>query len=210
MKFLSFSGLGGLHEHMSIRLPSGKFKHWCRTTVNKHNCCMKFGMNLTWHGFVEEIILEFLLQDHEHGHMQHGVPCVGGSRIPPWHQPKRYQQPRISVLEFCVQAAEESWGQVWWIWLCWVIGRVTCRLKKSMTRAKREPLKWSFCSFLQKSGVFHSGRHLETLFCSSCFSIEKTWTVTIFKHFSLSEIILWQLAQARCYQPASLFEGFHH
>ena len=53
---------------------------------------MKFGMNLTWHGFVEEIILEFLLQDHEHGHMQHGVPCVGGSRIPPWHQPKRYQQ----------------------------------------------------------------------------------------------------------------------
>lgn len=90
--FCHLCGLGDLHEHMSIRLPSEKIKHWCRTTVNKHNCCMKFGMNLTWHGFVEKIILEFLLQDHEHGHMQHGVPCVGGSTIPPWHQPKRYQQ----------------------------------------------------------------------------------------------------------------------
>ena len=35
-------------------------------------------------------------------------------------------------------------------------------------------------------------------------SVEKTWTV------SASEIRLWKLAQARCYQPVSLFKGFQH
>ena len=41
-------------------------------------------------------------------------------------------------------------------------------------------------------------------------SVEKTWTVTIFNHFSLSEIRLWKLAQARCYQPVFLFKDSHH
>ena len=35
-------------------------------------------------------------------------------------------------------------------------------------------------------------------------SVEKTWTV------SDSEIRLWKLAQARCFQPVSLFKGFQH
>ena len=35
-------------------------------------------------------------------------------------------------------------------------------------------------------------------------SVEKTWTV------SDSEIRLWKLAQARWFQPVSLFKGFQH
>ena len=104
---------------------------------------------------------------------------------------------------------DESWRQVWWIWLCWVIGWVMCWLRKSMTRAKREPLKWNVCSFLQNFGMFHPGRFRNSpLF--KLFSVAKTWTVTIFNHFSLREIILWKLAQARCYQPVSLFQDSHH
>ena len=42
------------------------------------------------------------------------------------------------------------------------------------------------------------------------FSVEKMWTVTIFNHFSLSEIRLCKLARTRCYQPVSLFKDFHY
>ena len=38
----------------------------------------------------------------------------------------------------------------------------------------------------------------------------KTWTVAIFSQLSLSEIRLWKLAQARCYQPVSPCKDFHH
>ena len=105
---------------------------------------------------------------------------------------------------------EESWWQVWWIWLCWVIGWVKCWLRQSMTRSKREPLKWNFCSFLQKFGMFHSGRHLETVSCSSFFQYKKHGQKLslIFNHLSLSEIRLWKLAQASWNQPVSLFKDF--
>ena len=78
-----------------------------------------------------------------------------------------------------------------------------------MTRSKREPLKWNFCSLSQKFCMFHSAAFRNSVLFK-LFAVEKRGTVTIFNHFSLSEIRLWKLAQARCYQPVSLFKGFHH
>ena len=57
--------------------------------------------------------------------------------------------------------------------------------------------------------MFHSAAFRNSVLFK-LFAVEKRGTVTIFNHFSLSEIRLWKLAQARCYQPVSLFKGFHH
>ena len=58
-------------------------------------------------------------------------------------------------------------------------------------------LKQIFCSFPQRFGMSHSGRHLETVSCLSCFK-QKTWKLNIYIHFSFREIRLWKLPQATC------------
>ena len=46
---------------------------------------------------------------------------------------------------------------------------------------KREPLKWSFCSFWKRFSIFHSGKHLETGWCLSCC---KNMDIMILDHFN--------------------------
>ena len=58
-------------------------------------------------------------------------------------------------------------------------------------------LKQIICSFPQRFGMSHSGRHLETVSCLSCFK-QKTWKLNIYIHFSFREIRLWKLPQATC------------